>query len=107
MNLKFRLLRNLKEIHWLNFIPLTIAGTINAFGVMLFMYPVKLYDSGMSGVSMLLNQITPPELTLSIFLVLFNFPILLFGLKKQGFAFMLYQKRATKAPCFSYGDEVA
>lgn len=90
MNLKFRLLRNLKEIHWLNFIPLTIAGTINAFGVMLFMYPVKLYDSGMSGVSMLLNQITPPELTLSIFLVLFNFPIFLFGLKKQGFAFTLY-----------------
>ena len=90
MNLKFRLLRNLKEIHWLNFIPLTIAGTINAFGVMLFMYPVKLYDSGMSGVSMLLNQITPPELTLSIFLVLFNFPVFLFGLKKQGFAFTLY-----------------
>ena len=39
---------------------------------------------------MLLNQITPPELTLSIFLVLFNFPIFLFGLKKQGFAFTLY-----------------
>ena len=42
MNLKFRLLRNLKEIHWLNFIPLTIAGTINAFGVMLFMYVGRL-----------------------------------------------------------------
>ena len=35
MNLKYKILRNLKEIHWLNFLPLTIAGTINAFGVML------------------------------------------------------------------------
>ena len=90
MNLKYRALRNLKELHWTNFISLTIAGVVNAFGVMLFMYPVKLYDSGMSGVSMLLNQITPPEWTLSIFLVVFNFPIFLFGLKKQGFAFTVY-----------------
>ncbi len=90
MNLKYKMLRNLKEIHWMNFLPLTIAGTINAFGVMLFMYPVKLYDSGMSGVSMLLNQLTPETYTLSLFLVIFNVPIFIFGLKKQGFAFTLY-----------------
>lgn len=90
MNLKFRLLRNLKEIHWINFLALTIAGVINAFGVMLFMYPVKLYDSGISGVSMLLNQLTPETYTLSLFLVIFNVPIFIFGLKKQGFAFTLY-----------------
>ena len=51
---------------------------------------MKLYDSGMSGVSMLLNQLTPETYTLSLFLVIFNVPIFLFGLKKQGFAFTLY-----------------
>lgn len=90
MNLKYRALRNLKDLHWTNFVALTIAGTINAFGVMLFMYPVKLYDSGMSGVSMLLNQLTPETYTLSLFLVIFNVPIFIFGLKKQGFAFTVY-----------------
>ena len=90
MNLKYRTLRNLKDLHWTNFVFLTIAGVINAFGVMLFMYPVKLYDSGMSGVSMLLNQLTPEIYTLSLFLVIFNVPIFIFGLKKQGFAFTVY-----------------
>lgn len=47
---------------------LTIAGMINAFGITIFMTPVKLYDSGISGTSMLLEQITPPSLTLSLFL---------------------------------------
>ena len=90
MNLKYRALRNLKELHWTNFVALTIAGVVNAFGVMLFMYPVKLYDSGMSGVSMLLNQLTPETYTLSIFLVIFNVPIFIFGLKRQGFGFTVY-----------------
>ena len=90
MNLKYRLLRSFKELHWTNFVALTIAGVVNAFGVMLFMYPVKLYDSGMSGVSMLLNQLTPETYTLSLFLVIFNVPIFIFGLKKQGVAFTVY-----------------
>ncbi|MBR0261571.1 MAG: YitT family protein [Selenomonadaceae bacterium] len=90
MNLKYRAIRNLKDLHWTNFVFLTIAGTVNAFGVMMFMYPVKLYDSGMSGVSMLLNQLTPEIYTLSLFLVIFNVPIFIFGLKKQGFAFTVY-----------------
>lgn len=90
MNLKYKLLRSLKELHWTNFVALTVAGVINAFGVMLFMYPVKLYDSGMSGLSMLLNQLTPETYTLSLFLVVFNVPIFIFGLKKQGVAFTVY-----------------
>ena len=32
-----------------NFLMLTIAGMINAFGVTCFLYPVNLYDSGISG----------------------------------------------------------
>ena len=73
-----------------NFIFLLLAGTVNAFGVTLFLYPVKLYDSGISGLSMLLDQVTPPSLTLSLFLLIFNIPVFLFGLKRQGLLFTVY-----------------
>lgn len=79
-----------KEINLMNFIVLTIAGIINAFGVTVFLFPVKLYDSGISGLSMLLDQITPPYLNLSLFLILLNIPIFCFGMKKQGLAFTIY-----------------
>lgn len=69
---------------------LTIAGIINACGVTIFLYPVKLYDSGISGTSMLLAQITPEYLTLSIFLALLNIPLFIYGMKKQGKVFTLY-----------------
>ncbi len=80
----------LRELNPSNFIALIVAGTINAFGVTLFLFPVKLYDSGVSGVSMLLDQITPEYLTLSLFLIIINVPIFIFGLKKQGMAFTVY-----------------
>ena len=63
---------------------------MNAFGVTLFLFPVKLYDSGISGLSMLLDQVTPRAFTLSAFLILLNVPIFLFGLKKQGLSFTIY-----------------
>lgn len=69
---------------------LTVAGIINAFGITLFLMPVKLYDSGISGTSMLLAQVTPQWLSLSIFLILLNVPLFLYGLKKQGKAFTFY-----------------
>lgn len=73
-----------------NFIMLTVAGIINAFGITVFLMPVKLYDSGISGTSMLFDQLTPEYLTLSIFLVVLNIPLFLFGLKKQGWVFTVY-----------------
>ena len=36
---------------------LTVAGIVNAIGITLFLTPVKLYDIGISGTSMLLGQI--------------------------------------------------
>ncbi len=82
--------KELRELKFVSFLFLTLAGAVNAFGVSLFLFPVKLYDSGISGLSMLLDQVTPPTLTLSLFLILLNFPIFLFGLKKQGLAFTVY-----------------
>lgn len=85
-----RLLNNLKKIHIKNLLMLTVAGIVNAFGITLFLTPVKLYDSGISGTSMLLDQITPGHLTLSLFLLMLNIPLFLFGLKKQGGLFTVY-----------------
>ncbi len=67
---------------------LTLAGIINAVGITFFLAPVKLYDSGISGTSMLLSQITP--LNLSMFLLLLNIPLFLYGYKKQGKLFTVY-----------------
>lgn len=73
-----------------NFIMLTIAGLINAFGVTVFLSPVRLYDSGISGTAMLLSQITPDGWSLSLFLLLLNIPLFIFGYKKQGGVFTIY-----------------
>ncbi len=81
---------SLSQLRWQNFLLLIAAGTINAIGVTMFLAPVHLYDSGISGTSMLLWQVTPPAFTLSLFLVLLNVPLFLFGLKKQGLCFTIY-----------------
>ena len=73
-----------------NFLLLTIAGIINAFGVTVFIAPVNLYDSGISGTSILLSQVTPPFLSLSFFLLVLNIPLFIYGLKKQGGVFTVY-----------------
>ena len=83
-------LNELKKAKPVHFLMLTLAGFINAFGITLFLTPVKLYDSGISGTSMLLAQITPEELSLSVFLLVLNIPLFLYGLKKQGVLFTLY-----------------
>lgn len=89
-----RMKNRLKEItmslHIKNFLGLTIAGIINAIGVTVFIAPVNLYDSGISGTSILLEQITPEIWKLSIFLLILNIPLFLYGLKKQGEAFTIY-----------------
>lgn len=80
----------MKNIKLKNFLLLTLAGMVNAVGVTLFLAPVNLYDSGISGSAMLLSQITPPALSLSLFLLILNVPLFLYGLKRQGAAFTVY-----------------
>ncbi len=84
--IKFRF----EKLRWQNFIMLLVAGCVNAIGVTVFIAPVNLYDSGISGTSILLSQITPEYMTLSIFLLILNIPLFLFGLKKQGAVFTIY-----------------
>lgn len=80
----------MKEIKLKNILMLTIAGFVNAFGVTIFLSPVKLYDSGISGTSMLLSQLTPEWCSLSLFLLILNIPLFIFGYKKQGKTFTIY-----------------
>lgn len=85
-----KLKSDISNLSFFNFFMLTVAGFINAFGVTVFLAPVKLYDSGISGTSMLFSQITPPYLSLSFFLIILNVPLFLYGLKKQGLSFTVY-----------------
>lgn len=80
----------MKKLRISNFLMLTLAGVVNATGITLFLQPVGLYDSGISGTAMLLDRLTPEMFTLSIFLVVINVPLFLYGLKKQGVAFTVY-----------------
>ena len=58
-------LSELKQLKYRNFIFLFFAGCINAFGVTVFLAPVNLYDSGISGTSILLSQITGIRVTVA------------------------------------------
>ena len=81
---------SLSDFERRNFLILTFAGIINAIGVTIFLAPVKLYDTGISGTSMLLGQLTPSTFSLSMFLLILNIPLFLYGLKKQGPVFTIY-----------------
>lgn len=83
-------INRLGALRWQNFLVLFVAGCINAFGVTVFLAPVKLYDSGISGTSILLSQITPEYLSLSFFLLILNIPLFFLGLRKQGTVFTVY-----------------
>lgn len=91
-------MEKIKKVFWetvrkfsaVNFLFLLAAGVINAIGVTLFIAPVQLYDSGISGTSILLSQLTPDTFSLSFFLVVLNIPLFLFGLRWQGAIFSVY-----------------
>lgn len=85
-----KFLKELKSLRLKKFLLITAAGIINAFGITMFLSPVNLYDSGISGTSMLLERITPDFMSLSLFLVLLNIPLFIFGYKRLGTAFTVY-----------------
>ncbi len=87
---KGKILSELKKLSIKKFLVLTLAGLINSVGVVCFLTPVNLYDSGISGTSVLLGQLTPEYMTLSVFLLILNIPLFIYGLKKQGLVFTVY-----------------
>ncbi|MGN1101410.1 MAG: YitT family protein [Huintestinicola sp.] len=79
----------LGEFKALNFLMLLAAGIVNAIGVNLFLAPVHLYDSGISGTSMLLCRLLP-AVPMSVFLIILNVPLFIYGTKMQGMHFTVY-----------------
>ncbi len=73
----------------LKLLALTAAGIINAFGVSLVLAPVNLFDSGISGTAYLLDVVTPPIFTMSLFLLVLNIPFYLLAVKKVGKRFVI------------------
>lgn len=78
----------LKKLKPLNFLLLTLSGTINAIGIVFFLAPVNLFDSGFSGTAMFFNEIT--GFPLAVFLLVLNIPFFIFGYKRQGTVFTIY-----------------
>ncbi len=71
-----------------NFVMLTFSGVVNAVGIVLFLTPSNLFDSGFSGTSMFLASVT--GLPLALFLLILNLPFFIFGYRKLGAAFTVY-----------------
>lgn len=71
-----------------NFVMLTFSGVVNAIGIVLFLTPSNLFDSGFSGTSMFLASVT--GLPLALFLLILNLPFFIFGYRKLGAAFTVY-----------------
>lgn len=71
-----------------NFVMLTFSGVVNAVGIVLFLTPSNLFDSGFSGTSMFLASVT--GLPLALFLLVLNLPFFVFGYRKLGMAFTVY-----------------
>lgn len=74
---------NIKHI-----IGVIVAGIINAIGISLMLVPLSLFDSGISGTSFLLSEITP--ISLSLWLIILNVPFYILALKKLGKEFVIY-----------------
>ncbi|MBQ9729416.1 MAG: YitT family protein, partial [Clostridia bacterium] len=65
-----------KKLKAWNFFGLTVAGVINAIGVLLFLSPLNVYDGGFSGTSVLVSKllVTVP---MAVFLLVLNIPFYL------------------------------
>ena len=71
----------------INFLLLTLSGTINAFAVTCFLSPVNIIDGGFSGTSILLSKVT--TLPIGLFLVVVNFPFYVLAYKKLGLKYVI------------------
>ena len=67
-----KILNELKALKIKTFLMLLAAGIINSIGVVMFLAPVNIYDSGLSGTAMLLWELTPDAYTFSLFLLILN-----------------------------------
>jgi uncharacterized membrane-anchored protein YitT (DUF2179 family) len=77
--------RVVKEITQL--VTITIGAIIAAFGLDMFLVPNAILDGGVIGLSIIAAELT--NISMSIFLILFNLPFLYIGYKRMGLKFTL------------------
>lgn len=102
-------LENLKTIKLYNILMLILAGFINSVGATLFLSESHLLDSGISGTSMLITFILEHNasplvsaiFSMSVLLIVLNFPFFIIGVKKIGIHMLVYSLIAIS--CYSLG----
>jgi uncharacterized membrane-anchored protein YitT (DUF2179 family) len=77
--------RVIKEVTQL--VTITIGAIIAAFGLDMFLVPNAILDGGVIGLSIIAAELT--NISMSIFLILFNLPFLYIGYRRMGLKFTL------------------
>lgn len=77
--------RVMKEVTQL--VTITIGAIIAAFGLDLFLVPNAILDGGVIGLSIIAAELT--NISMSIFLIVFNIPFLYIGYRRMGLKFTL------------------
>lgn len=71
----------------ISFIGITLGALLSAFSIQTFLSPNMILDGGIIGISMIVSQLT--NISLSIFTILLNIPLLLIGYKNLGKKFLI------------------
>ena len=79
--------QNSKKLHEIiqNYVMIIIGALIFAYGLEAFLVPNKVIDGGVTGISLILEELT--HINFSIFLVVLNVPFLFIGYKQIGKSF--------------------
>ncbi len=71
------------------YISIALGVVSAAFGMESFLLPNSFIDGGITGISLLLDKITPPFWSLQFFLVILNIPFIILALRQIGKGFAL------------------
>lgn len=80
-------MKNIAREHILPFVMITIGAVLAAFSIEEFLVPSTILDGGITGVSMILDKLTP--INMSVFIIALNLPFLVIGLHQLGRGFFV------------------
>lgn len=81
------MLRKLFKDYIFPYIMITIGAVLASFAIEEFLIPATILDGGITGISMILEKVTP--LQMSVFIIALNLPFLIIGFKQLGKAFFI------------------
>lgn len=68
-------------------VMIVIGAGLAAVSIELFLYPNRIIDGGVIGVSLILDYISPPYVTFSLLVIILNLPFMYYGYKQIGKTF--------------------